>query len=338
MASALTRRAKGGAIRLGALAVHSIKRLTDARRRRRRFGELGVGEDGPPRRSLRLRCACDSPGCAGAVEALARICRPFGPEPGTGALGPLAWTAMALDLAQFADGDAYVRAVSKATGGRYRRSANKAARLGYVVRPIDEDAFAGAAARIRSSALWRSRGLVLEALRRRRASDMPDRDAPMRVARCPEHWTRAWGVFGPLGDDAQALVARAVLRRSGEIVAIDHFMGQVELLKEGVTKLLLFEILRWLKDPAEPAAAGARCAVYGPLERGGDGLLDFQRYALFAPLKIDLADDAPFAPPAGFDPKTYLRLNPDVEDAGVEPLHHFIYHGLAEGRRWRDGD
>jgi GT2 family glycosyltransferase/ubiquinone/menaquinone biosynthesis C-methylase UbiE len=33
-----------------------------------------------------------------------------------------------------------------------------------------------------------------------------------------------------------------------------------------------------------------------------------------------------------FDPRAYLDRYPDIEEAGVEPLTHFIAHGLAEGR------
>lgn len=33
-----------------------------------------------------------------------------------------------------------------------------------------------------------------------------------------------------------------------------------------------------------------------------------------------------------FDTKMYLELNPDVAEAGVDPVRHFILHGLKEGR------
>jgi len=34
-----------------------------------------------------------------------------------------------------------------------------------------------------------------------------------------------------------------------------------------------------------------------------------------------------------FDPAAYLELYPDVASAGVNPLHHYITHGMAEGRK-----
>ena len=39
--------------------------------------------------------------------------------------------------------------------------------------------------------------------------------------------------------------------------------------------------------------------------------------------------------PSGFDPKEYLRANPDVARAGVDPVEHYVAHGRAEGRKLR---
>ena len=33
-----------------------------------------------------------------------------------------------------------------------------------------------------------------------------------------------------------------------------------------------------------------------------------------------------------FDARAYLAANPDVERAGIDPLHHYLEHGLHEGR------
>ena len=33
-----------------------------------------------------------------------------------------------------------------------------------------------------------------------------------------------------------------------------------------------------------------------------------------------------------FDAEEYLRLNPDVAAGGIDPLIHYLLHGLAEGR------
>lgn len=39
--------------------------------------------------------------------------------------------------------------------------------------------------------------------------------------------------------------------------------------------------------------------------------------------------------PADFDAATYLRLNPDVAAAGIDPIHHWMRHGQFEGRGYR---
>lgn len=40
--------------------------------------------------------------------------------------------------------------------------------------------------------------------------------------------------------------------------------------------------------------------------------------------------------PADFDGEAYCRLNPDVAAAGEDPARHYLAHGMAEGRRYRD--
>lgn len=39
--------------------------------------------------------------------------------------------------------------------------------------------------------------------------------------------------------------------------------------------------------------------------------------------------------PGDFDPETYLKLNVDVREAGVDPVRHYIEHGRAEKRAYR---
>jgi hypothetical protein len=247
--------------------------------------------------------------------------------------GLLCPTPLVLDLGRFTDFDAYHDAVSKITGGRYHRSANKAARLGYATRQIDESAFAAGMSRIRSSKVWRSHGPVLEAIFNNHPA-YGDLEIEPGTPVCHEHWTRTWGVFGPL-QGGNGLVARAVLRRAGNVVLFDFFMGHADVLKEGVTKLLMFEIMKWMLDRKDPCVHGLEFAFQGVVEVGGRGILDWKRYVQFEPRCLILADDRPFTFPAGFDPNIYLRLNPDVRAAGVDPRHHFLFHGQKEGRPYR---
>jgi hypothetical protein len=39
--------------------------------------------------------------------------------------------------------------------------------------------------------------------------------------------------------------------------------------------------------------------------------------------------------PADFDPAGYLKLNPDVAEAGQNPIKHFLMYGRYEGRTWK---
>ncbi|WP_152428425.1 hypothetical protein [Methyloferula stellata] len=277
---------------------------------------------------------CHASGCDPTVELVAsyaRIC--LRAEQAARWSGLLYPTPLVLDLGRFATFDIYRKAVSKVTGGRYHRSANKAARLGYTARPIDVGAFAAGAARIRTSKVWRSHGPVREAIFSN-SPDYADLEIEPSEPACHEHWTQAWGVFGPL-KGSHGLVAHAVLRRAGNVVSFDFFMGHADVLKDGVTKLLMFEIMKWMLDRKDPSVRGLEFAFQGVVEVGRRGIIDWKRYVQFEPRCLILADDRPFEYPAGFDPDVYLQLNPDVRAAGVDPKHHFICHGLEEGRPYR---
>ena len=39
--------------------------------------------------------------------------------------------------------------------------------------------------------------------------------------------------------------------------------------------------------------------------------------------------------PKDFDPQVYLRLHPDVRSAGIDPVTHYIKHGISERRRYK---
>ena len=236
-----------------------------------------------------------------------------------------------IDLKRFPSFDAYRLGVSKRTGGRYIRSANKAARLGYKVRVIDEEAYGSGLNRIRTSKVWRSHGPILEAVLGERVK-FTDFNISPREPPCFDHWTRTWGVFGPLGSEPDALAARAVLRRAGNVAAFNFFMGHGELLKQGVAKLLIFEIMKWVLDRADPAARGIEFVLQGVAEKGGRGIIDWKRYTMFEPRRLSLIDDRPLALPDGFNPAVYLELNPDVGATGVDPVRHFIFHGVFQGR------
>jgi hypothetical protein len=41
--------------------------------------------------------------------------------------------------------------------------------------------------------------------------------------------------------------------------------------------------------------------------------------------------------PADFDPRVYVLLNPDLKADGVNPVKHYLQHGVFEGRAYRFG-
>ncbi|MGO9025942.1 MAG: hypothetical protein ACLQIQ_16840 [Beijerinckiaceae bacterium] len=261
------------------------------------------------------------------VESFVRVNDPF-------PLGQLLRaTAAVIDLDEIRTIEKYLAAVSKETKGKYLRSANKARRLGYYARRIGQTSHSAGRHLIRASKLVRSRGLVWEALNGPRPS-IGDQSAPHQRPSCCEHWRIDWGVF--LGDDTgERLVAYASLQRAGNAVHILSFMGHGTSLTDGVTKILIFEIMDWLLARQDPCVEGLDYLIYGSIEEGSRGLADWKRYARFRPTKLICA-----APPRrveliDFDAKAYLALNPDVCAAGVDPYRHYLWHGILEGRKIR---
>jgi hypothetical protein len=280
---------------------------------------------------FRQNCQCAD--CAGRVEAVARESRLYlRADQAAHWTAAFARTPLMIDLTRFPDFAAWKTGVSRMTKGKYHRSANKAARLGFTVERIGDLDYSASLHKIRTSKLWRSRGPVLEAFFA--APNADDRVVAAQEPTCPEHWMMAWGVFGPL-KGVRTMVARAVLRRAGNVLLFDFFMGHADLLRDGVTKLLMFDIMKWALDRRDPNVKGIDYCFQGAAEHGGAGLVDWKRYTLFEPRALVLVDDRPFELPEGFDPKVYLELNPEVARAGQEAVHHFIYHGLHEGRPYR---
>ena len=47
---------------------------------------------------------------------------------------------------------------------------------------------------------------------------------------------------------------------------------------------------------------------------------------------VSFAAGLELSPSDKFDTKSYLAMNPDVKNSGINPLLHYIKHGKAEGR------
>jgi hypothetical protein len=240
-------------------------------------------------------------------------------------------TATIMDLGRFADFDRYAAAVSKASKGNINRSVKQAMRLGYQARLIDLYAHQTSIDCIRRSALFRTGGIMWNALSARR--DVPDcGESPVSVPGCDKHWSMAWGVFhGP------TLTAYAKLSRCGNIVRVNDLMGHRDFLKYGVVKLLMLGIVRWLYGADTSFLRGVRYLTYGALEHGKEGLAEWKLRFQFHPALVDL-DTALVVKgllPADFDNVKYLQLHPDVERACLDARTHYVFWGRTEGRAYQ---
>jgi len=294
--------------------------------RYRRFG-LARGQNLPVA-ELHLRVACDKPCCRPFLVSSAAEIAPFG-RPGTNPIARLFRpTAAATDLSAFATPDAYFRAVSKETAGKYNRSANKGRRAGYVTTLTGPDAHALSLHEIRASIKVRSRGPVKEAFAAPPAG-LFDTDAPFPPPACDEHWRADFALFKD--GDVRRSKALAVLRRCGDFVLVLHMIGHADILAVGGMKLLQFDIMDWLLRRDVGMTKGIRWLVHGAIEDGNAGLADWRRYVRQCPvwLGYDLPDEAKF--PADFDPARYLDMHPGVRAAGVDPRAHYIAHGMIQG-------
>lgn len=292
-----------------------------------------IGRGGLEARAATLALGCETASCAdmlhgrvawrrlrglAQVQDASRISRAIKP------------TAMAIDLGAFADFEAWERAVSAATDGKYRRSANRARRLGFFVRQIGVGSYEASLYAIRASKLRRSKGVVWEA-RDASGTDKADVERPVEAPTCDRHWRLDWAVLRTEGGGTR-MAAYASLLRAGNGAELLHFIGHGDHLADGVTKLLLFEIMRWLLARENGAVQGLETLFYGTVEEGNAGLLDFKRYMAFAPALIDCAAPPDDRPPDNFDGALYLELNPDVAKAGVNPYQHYLMDGMLEGR------
>jgi hypothetical protein len=146
---------------------------------------------------------------------------------------------------------------------------------------------------------------------------------------CGIHWSMCWGAF-----KGETLVAYAVLTRCGNVVRTIHIMGHRDALRDGVIKLLVFDIVRWLFAPESASLRGIRYFMYGALEHGGEGLVEWKLRLQFLPSLPDMRMVCGNILPSGFDETTYLELNPDVKKAKVDARLHYMVWGRLEGRRY----
>jgi hypothetical protein len=203
--------------------------------------------------------------------------------------------ACLIDLSRFADFAAYERGVRTRSGRSDFRKIQRAASAGYTVRPFARALHAPEMAEIAGSKLFRSGGMVLDALAHRlkrlvgrsveSATAAPD--DWMWTPGCPRHWTADLGIFTPgEGGSPGRLVGVIALRRAGDTVRTKMVWTHADHLAVGAMKLLMHETLRWLLDRSDPNVAGLRWLHYGAAEHGGEGLLAWKRRFGFMPYRV----------------------------------------------------
>lgn len=303
-----------------------------------RLARYGVTpRDRFPVATIALRDKCHDPGCACHVAAgwdgLSGFMRARRrPSPGPW-ISPIA--AM-INLGDFASMDDYVAAISPISDGNTRREVARARRHGYETRAIGRNSHLASLAEIQRSKLVRSGGVVnsARATQAARPGSHVDVSVPYEAPRCAEHWRIEFGVFNAA--DPNRMLAKATLGRSGNLVEIIFFMGHGATLRDGVMKLLMFDMMRWLLESGEPAARGAEYLLYGAVEEGAAGRDKWRRYLGFRPFAVDVArpPERDWLP-ADFDIAGYFALNPDVRAAGCLPMTHYRQHGVFEGRLYR---
>ncbi len=273
------------------------------------------------------RCACHVSARWEGLGGFSRDARSASPR---AMISPFA--AM-IELGDYNSFDDYLRAVSRISDGNDRREAARARKLGYATRRVGVGSHAGSLRDIIGSKLIRSGGVVAVALRSAETSPAPRENKAIAFSPppCAEHWQIDFGVFN--NAEPERMVAKATLGRSGNLVEVVFFMGHGAALRDGVTKLLMFDLMKWLLDSADAHVAGVEFVNYGAVEEGAEGRDKWRRYLGFRPYAVDAPPPRERGwRPAGWNPAAYLALNPDVRAAGAMPLAHYTLKGVFEGR------
>ncbi len=199
-------------------------------------------------------------------------------------------TASAIDLSEFKTFSDYTTLVSRLSHGNDNRAVKKAARKGYRSRNlgVEFDRYAGSIHAIHRSKLFRTGGLMWEALVPGNDAAV-DRPADHLAPSCQQHWGLMWGVFAP-PEHGERLVGYTSLARAGNFLRTLHVMGHKDFLHDGVMKLLFFDIMKWLLERGDPLVQGIRYFMYGAVEHGREGLFEWKRRLQFKPLLFGRMD------------------------------------------------
>ncbi|MGA0562326.1 hypothetical protein ACO2RV_07740 [Ancylobacter sp. VNQ12] len=200
---------------------------------------------------------------------------------------PSRWrgSASVIDLDRFADPDAYIRTIKKATRRGITRELKVAREHGYACRTFDRFAHGEDLYDIETSKLFRTGGPVLKAIARRLGfADAGVGHDPWLGSTSLLYWTQDWGVFvTDAATGRERLVGSVVLRRIGNAVRMVSIMAHADHLPRGALKLLFVDIVCGLLARNSPATEGVRFVMGGAMEHGSLGLIDWKLRLQFFP-------------------------------------------------------
>jgi hypothetical protein len=250
------------------------------KRRLKRFADEGplVLHSAP----LRTRVNCQDPRCVEIISDTDSYLARFNHvRNAANAVRSRRPTLTLLDLSGYKTFAEYASAVSRRSKGNDNRRVKAAIRKGYRSRIINRHGYDASILEIQRSKTFRSGGLVFAALMRPKEPAV-DRLIPSDTPVCTEHWRIAWGVFLPT-ESGERLVAYAWIRRTGNFILTVDFMGHADFLRDGIMKMLMFDIVKWLVDRQDACVQGVEYFKYGAVEDGAEGLLEWKRRMMFTP-------------------------------------------------------
>ncbi len=206
------------------------------------------------------------------------------------------WTPCVIDTREISDFSAWEARIRKFQNGNRARSKQRAIRLGYYCKIFDWRLHIPDVYEINTSKEKRSGGVMRGGYLRNieELGGAPTRRWVAEAPACKYHWSITFGVFvkepshrqGEIVVD-ERLVGYISLNRIGEVVLYSMILGHGDHLKNGVMVLLHHDVVRWISDDVDGLCSGLRYIMYGAVDSGGPGLMQWKKFAGFRGQRID---------------------------------------------------
>lgn len=255
---------------------------------------------------------------------------------------PARTTLTAIDLSPYENVDQYAKIIRKQANFIWR-DAQKAKKKGYSFSPFDPKDYGIEIDEIINSKPPKATQKKTLITTYQQSSYLTTSQTPSKQSKHPEcnqHWESWFGIFTqPLNNSGivstelpRRLIAYTSLRRFGNSLAYEDFIGHAHHVNAGVMKLLHFEIMGLVLDRQTPNYQGIEFLCFGALEKANQGIFYWRKCVLFTPWLINLIQDEL---PSDFSIDEYLRLNPDLAAHNIDLKAHYLRHGAYEGRRYQ---